>query len=109
MLMRAKSKLSLGLIMLLFTSLSYAGIGESSWHFAKNETVVFDFTNYRNQRGAQFTCGLFSPEAVSFVIEYDYPSIREQPINVIADKADKVHNNKFNKTITVTNATNLTI
>lgn len=50
--MRAKSKLSLGLIMLLFTSLSYAGIGESSWHFAKNETVVFDFTNYRNQRGA---------------------------------------------------------
>lgn len=107
--MSSKSNLSLGLLILAFTSLSYAGIGERSWSFDKGETVTMDFSALSPIDGTEYSCESFSPNKVSFIIKYDNRSSGSLPINVIADDASKVSHDRNNHTFKVTNATSLHI
>lgn len=95
--------------MLAFTSLSYAGIGEGGWSFDKDETLTIDFSASTPISGAEYSCESFSPNKVSFIIEYDNQSSDSSPTNVIADDASKVSHDRNNHTFKVTNATSLHI
>lgn len=103
--MGTKSKLSLGLVMLVLTSLAHAGLREGDWVFAKGETDIKAFSN----TGAEYECKSFSPKAVSFIIKYNYPVASRSPIFVEADKASKVRHDLKKHTITITNAFSLDI
>lgn len=103
--MSTKSNFSLGLVMLVFTSLSQAGIGEGDWDLAKGETVI----KALNYSGVVYGCESFSPKAVSFIIKYNYLTSGHFPMVVKADKTSKVSHNTNNHTYTVTDATSLEI
>jgi hypothetical protein len=97
--------LSLGILAL--PNLSYAGIGEGNWEILKGETIIKDFS--KSPQGVEYGCEEFSPSKVSFIIKYNYPYDSKFPINVIADKKEKVVHDKISHIITVSDATSLDI
>lgn len=102
-----KNKIGLALATLILSQLSYADIGENSWDFQLDETIGFDFrNNYPSGIGAEYACYKFTPERVSFMVQYVYPFwTSKYPIHVSASGGGKVKQDDIHHIITVTNAT----
>lgn len=72
----------------LYSSVAFAGFGESKWIFAPDESVTIGSLTEIHQ-GVEYSCNTFKPKKVSFTLSYSTPSDLNE-LRITADDENKI-------------------
>lgn len=92
---------------LAYSSIAFAGLGESVWDFKPNETVTIGAPD-EIQQGAEYGCKAFKPEKVSFTLSYSSAS-DANGLYIAADDEKKITHDKEHKIFTIKDVKSLDI
>ncbi|GAA5105887.1 hypothetical protein [Bartonella jaculi] len=92
----------------IFSTVAFAGFGESEWNFALGESVKIGNPENDMRSGVEYGCNKFMPEKVSFTLSYSAPSDLEK-LYIKTDDKNKITHDKENKIFTLKDIKSLDI